>query len=583
MKKYIHIALFTITLLTLDIKDAEAQVAYGDYGITIVCVKHCDGGNADVEINGLTAVIRGTVIKVVNLVRSSGNFVNHNFNLNIGSIVNLDAQKTFGSWFFIGAYDDSPSSDGVMYRVYNDPYAPRVIDAGTSIPNESTSNPRIRSSNQNVVDCTNTGCIARKPGTATVTVSFPPIAQTSAFPFSLNQGGVGDPMGYGKVTTKIQELRLDRSTGKTSPITDSNGKILGLYRVATSYELGSIEYQVTVPPDPNLPHVVACTGISNISKNGGTANWNYYDINRDLQSNYVVQVSTDPSFINGIVKSITAPANTNVSAVRNTVLSGLNSNTKYYVRVRAYNSTNGWSAYSSCGSGFTTATDTTIPPNCFCDKRDQVCSYSNSTSTQKDAPVCYFSSACTVTSDQNDVTFRVLPINSLGNVNYQHESTSTDRSRGVTYVYTTPKTSGTQSVNFLLTDTYDNKTSSSMCSIDNPPIDTPPEVTPTSTSTSTSTPKIVLTKIPSVVLNKGGSCTINWAITNIPEDTICTLSGVGVNPPSNVMPIIQNNGFKKIDTIYVNQKYVLKCAGPSLNPEISKSVICRVNPDISEN
>ena len=629
MKKYIHIALFIITFFTLDIKDAEAFTTSGSYQIKIVCLKYCSGANVDLEINGLTGIIAGSAYKFVDLVRSNGNYVNRNFNLNIGKTVSLDTSQTSGWWFFTGGWDDSPPSDGVMYRLELEG-AGRGFDVGISMPNEGTSIPRIRSSNTNIVSCTNTGCTAQKPGTAQITVSFPPTVQTSSYPFSKNPAGVGDPMGYGKVNTRIQDL-YPNSAGILSARKDSNGRTLGTYRVASSYELGSIVYNVTVPPIPNAPHVVTCTGISNISKYGATANWSYSDIDGDLQSNYVVQVSTDPSFVN-IVQSRTATANTDVSAVRSTVLSGLTSNTKYYVRVRAYNNTNAWSAYSSCGLGFTTATDTTTAPTCFCDKRDQVCSYSYSTSTEKNAPICNFSSACTVTSGQNDVTFTVIPINSLGNVNYKHGDISADRGSGVAYVYTTPKTSGTQSVNFSLTDTYDNKTSSSMCYIENPVTGTPPEVIPISNPTAINgqcnnsvryscsagryiadrnispdtwvchginggseasclydgpttptTPIINLTKDPKVTLNRGGKCTLSWDIQNVPTpDGVCMLTGWNIGGSGQDIKNTKNSTI--ISGLQTNQKYVLTCTGLGQpTPTISKSVICRVNPNISEN
>ena len=127
-----------------------------------------------------------------------------------------------------------------------------------------------------------------------------------------------------------------------------------------TYSLPSITYTITVPPIVNVNHTVACNGANPISDRGATINWAYSDIDNDPQTNYQIQIATDSAF-NAIIHSIVAPANTNVASVRNTAISSLNPNTRYYTRVRAYNNTNLWSNYSVCSGSFTTTNTTSCP------------------------------------------------------------------------------------------------------------------------------------------------------------------------------------------------------------------------------
>ena len=127
-----------------------------------------------------------------------------------------------------------------------------------------------------------------------------------------------------------------------------------------TYSLPSITYTVTVPHVVNANHTVVCNGANPITDRGATINWTYTDPTNDIQTNYQVQIATDSTF-NSIIHSIVAPANTNVSSVRNAAISGLNPNTRYYARVRAYNNANLWSNYSVCAGSFTTTNTPSCP------------------------------------------------------------------------------------------------------------------------------------------------------------------------------------------------------------------------------
>lgn len=95
----------------------------------------------------------------------------------------------------------------------------------------------------------------------------------------------------------------------------------------------------------NQPQVVTFSAVNSITSSGAKINWTYSDPNNDAQYQYQVQVSTSSSF--AIVQKTFLSATSTVSAVRSQVFTGLNANTTYYARVRAYNTVNGWSSYVS--------------------------------------------------------------------------------------------------------------------------------------------------------------------------------------------------------------------------------------------
>ena len=99
-----------------------------------------------------------------------------------------------------------------------------------------------------------------------------------------------------------------------------------------------------------------------------------------------------------------------------------------------------------------------------------------------------------------------------------------------------------------------------------------------------STTTISISKKPSVTLNKGGSCTINWEIKDLPTTATCVLSGWGVNNGAGTRILSQGIGTETIPNLITNQKYTIVCTkGTPPTTIANASVICRVNPNIIEN
>ncbi len=119
--------------------------------------------------------------------------------------------------------------------------------------------------------------------------------------------------------------------------------------IIMTYAFPSITCRVTVPPQPNDEHNVACSGVDVLSDKSARVNWTYTDAENDPQTGFQIDVATRSDFAtSSIVKSIVAPANTDISAIRNRVIMDLQANTQYYARIRAYNAMNAWSNYSTC-------------------------------------------------------------------------------------------------------------------------------------------------------------------------------------------------------------------------------------------
>jgi hypothetical protein len=93
---------------------------------------------------------------------------------------------------------------------------------------------------------------------------------------------------------------------------------------------------------------------------------------------------------------------------------------------------------------------------------------------------------------------------------------------------------------------------------------------------------IILSKSPSVVINKGGSCTIGWQINNLPTGANCVLSGWGIGNMIIGRPDPVSS--TTVPGLLANQKYSVTCSGgnPLMTP-VNASLICRINPNVIEN
>lgn len=96
--------------------------------------------------------------------------------------------------------------------------------------------------------------------------------------------------------------------------------------------------------DGNKPQVVTYVNTDNVTDTTGVVHWTYEDPESDAQTQYEVGISETPDF--ETVQFVNLVTSGDVSNVRQTSFSSLTPNTTYFVRVRAANANNGWSAYS---------------------------------------------------------------------------------------------------------------------------------------------------------------------------------------------------------------------------------------------
>ncbi|MBC7767009.1 hypothetical protein H7Y21_03395 [Arenimonas sp.] len=275
---------------------------------------------------------------------------------------------------------------------------------------------------------------------------------------------------------------------------------------------------------------------------------------------------------------------------------------------------------------------TTPQTSCSCNGGRSYQCTGSATSTTPNAVDCALGSTCVVATTTTTTTFTVSPINAIGNIIYTNTPDSTSPKtlpKTSSYTYSIPKTDSNQSISVILKDT-DDATVNRICSIDNGTTTAPPTTTPVigecstvdknvclrgttlatnpipssdssryywtcdgtgggvskscslDKTTTTPPPIINLTKDPKVTLNRGGKCTLSWEIQNIPAGGTCVLTGWGIN--ASGQNVTNTSSSTTIFDLRTNQKYVLTCSnlGQPI-PTISKSVICRINPNIIEN
>ena len=363
MKNKIYIIALALGMF-LDVQGvAQGATINSSFDLNIECRGDCQHDNSLVLFR-YQGKITETIHKTVNFVTASSTNAPTSFNLNMNDSVSLVSNPTTGDWVVTGGQYDTPPSDGAMYEVLRQKVSGdlNIFQIGTSIPMDKN-NFVIESEDPSIVSCEDGVCKAVGEGTTHITVSFPDESQsdrlTQTVPASCLQklpkifsvfkikdetcvksyviNGPED--GYGTITFKaLQQVGT---------------KITPSVPIVMTYSLPSITYTVTVPNTSNVSQVTTCAGVNNITTSGATVNWTYADQDNDPQTNYAIDIATDPSF-NDIVDTETAPNNTDVSAVRSLVITGLDPNTTYYARIQTYNDTNGWGDYASCGASFTT-------------------------------------------------------------------------------------------------------------------------------------------------------------------------------------------------------------------------------------
>jgi hypothetical protein len=329
---------------------------------------------------------------------------------------------------------------------------------------------------------------------------------------------------------------------------------------------------------PNEVAIAPTVSISvdNIQKNTAKVNWIY--TNTLPQRDYQVQIATSSAFLSGVVNitSSNKPTGNATFSVRDITFDNLIENTQYYARVRSMNSGGTWSPWSSTSFRTLASVQT---QTCACNNtRTLTCTTDGTiTSTTPNSSQCAFSSYCSVSTTTTNTTFNFGPAgNRIGGVKYEHASGISVTKNGpvdYSYIYSIPKVNGTQSLTVTSTDLSDSSSDTKTCSVTNSPTTTP------STTTSTTTPKITITKTPKITLNKGGTCTLDWNITDRSSDMTCILSGT--DNTTTTLPD-SSSGTSKSGPLQQNTKYTIKCTGDTPTKNVSASTICRVNPTIGE-
>lgn len=214
---------------------------------------------------------------------------------------------------------------------------------------------------------------------------------------------------------------------------------------------------------------------------------------------------------------------------------------------------------------------------CSCNGRDKVCVDQNGiVSTTTNSSSCALSSNCTAVSDADNTIFTIIPKNTIGdkdgNIQYIRDGISYTKGKNDSYIYTTPKSTTTQSISVILKDLYDNSQVVSKCSIDNSVTkENVVEVLP-------DMPTIILTKDPKVSLNKGGACTVKWTLENLSSNVKCKLVGTDGTDEE-----LTKSGERVFKNLIKNQKYTITCADTTSDKVVTSSVLCRINSTYNEN
>lgn len=588
MKNKIHIAILIISTICFfgishNLKAENVTASYSlSIGENIIWVDPAPNARYtrpvhsnvyfDLPSKNLDGYMNVNLTKNINLVRANGNLLNSSFELNKTESVNLIENNTFGNYRLVvnaGAASNGQVRtlplrplDDSLYQGGGPEYFSNVsrlvlnLWTKVSAPVDNVNGVKLESANQDIVECVNTRCTAKGTGSTSIKVSFIKKEGNQKGFF----GRLPPPLGYGNITARLEDC-----FGCGLIISDMSQANL-------EYSFPSITYTVTVPQTVNLEQITTCTPVTNITKNSATVNWSYTDVDNDPQTNYQVQIATDSAFTN-IVDSITAPANTDVSTVRSVVVTGLNANTTYYSRVRTYNTVNGWSVYTNCAGSFKTTFDTTSEL-CNCNNRNWVC---NDNGTQSkppviNSPLCAFNAICDIpTVSSGNTNFRIILDKPLGNIKYERVGGSpVTLSNTQSYTHsTTTITTGSQSITVKVTDEYDQQNVTKTCTYTT-------DVIPPTIQTIPIIPTVKLTKSPSVTMSKNGICTLSWDIKDMPTDATCTLTGKGGISLINGISIGSYS-----ETLQQNKRFTLTCSGPSITT-ISKTTICRINPEINE-
>lgn len=599
MKKIFY-TLILISTFVPTTMSLEAAVATAPFDMPIDC-RDC-GFRGGIFLRSYLGMMSGSFEKTVNLEnkKTPGQNLSQSFQLEKFGDVDLKISPTTGAWINTGGQYDTPPMDGIYYvgtdasSVYetNNKYyqfqsfyqmkVDRPVDRGTV---------SLISGNSQIVSCSGTGnaasCFGRNVGTTTITVRFN------------NNNSLGtstlfykNPVGFGSTAADAKFMEYYKqiipSAGYTGTnlsnyeteaqiVTKMTNNNMLFSRTLVSepgprsigYSFSDVVYTVTVTPQ-NIKQTSVCTGTSNVSADSATVNWSYSDPENDPQTQYVVQLSrkayTDPDFDTSTdIAFVGSGTGTSTSHT----FTGLASNTTYYSRVKTYNAINGQTAYSSCSLGFTTGI--AGPQSCSCNGTRNLTCTNPTIPVVINSPACALDAVCSVATTTLTTTYTITPIRGLGTITYTHSPSITATQNNTNpYSYSTAYSNTNQSLLVDLFDSVGSNSKSVSCQIDNTP------------AAPLAAPSIDVAKSPAITMNKGGQCTISWDIKNMPTGVGCQLSG-GTTP---IDISLQNDGSsidsRAIGPINQNTRFTLTCSGGSPSVSLSKSTICRINPNINE-
>lgn len=603
------------TLSMTSTHKVEAVSVTAPFESKIVCVKECKAGGA-IEVVSVKGTFGGSFQKVFNFNKSGyGNIPQSGYNLNVGESINAVPEATKGDWFFAGGYNDSPPMNGVFYvlddkqdigadstNVFNSDVSSESISVSVPIDKNQV---KIQSANSKIIECSNNICNAKSPGTTTITVSFANSTLTSnynIYKYDYDANGIKTDNkiktqreGFGMVNIAYRRYRtlVDFRKFQKSATEPADDFAYG----SATYSFPSITYTINVPATNNTPHVVTYEKADGIQADKATIHWTYTDADNDAQTNYQVQISDKADFSN-IITSY-AYTTGDVATMRSISATGLTPSTIYYVRVKAYNNTNAWSNWSN-GTFTTTSLS---GGTCSCNNRDLICSNGGVNETTKNAAQCNLIATCSATAndtEKNTISYTVIPQNKVGNILYMYNGQETTSMNPQTYIVS----ADLDQISVTLKDVFDNQSYTAICK--KPDIDkkvaavacTPPQVSDGKGSCvdviacpkgqffypgngSCTKPSINITKKPELFVKKGGSCIIDWKII-VPENANCRIKGTDGYDQSIDVGNRATGNYEKSNFIE-NIKYTVSCDSGDLEKALSKSLTCRLDPNVIEN
>jgi len=266
-----------------------------------------------------------TLSKQFNLIKSDIN----NANLRqTGETIAVDNtitgvnNKATGAFNFFGtAYGTPPMDNTLFYDQYSARHnSYRGLLSVGNVPHwgsvKDDYNYTLSSNNNNVLSCTQQSCKAVNPGSANITVQW-----QGSGSYVLNRGRTVFPTQAGYDPSR----GCDKFVGGVLPDWTSGNQ---------NFTPNSVTYSVNVIENPNTKPQVANVRAEDIGYNNATIKWDYTDLEGDSQAISQVQISTDSNFSSIVYNASSQGVNTTRS------VTGLITNTAYYVRVKATDNKN---------------------------------------------------------------------------------------------------------------------------------------------------------------------------------------------------------------------------------------------------